>query len=199
MITFIHMYVTSSVRCKAIGVFIMAMAVLCNFDAFAQTTTLWLVRHAEKSTDNTANHDPDLSEAGVKRAEALALLLDKQPIAAIYSTNYKRTLSTVAPLATRLKLQPVIYTPKDINAVVQKVLDTNKGKAVLIVGHSNTIIPIIKALGGSVPFDELNDKDYDLLFKLMVDEKGKTQLTISHFGYPYHVTEIPAKYTELKQ
>jgi hypothetical protein len=44
----------------------------------------------------------------------------------------------------------------------------------------------------------LNDKDYDMLFKVVIDDQGKARLTISHFGDAHHVTEIPGSYTERK-
>jgi 2,3-bisphosphoglycerate-dependent phosphoglycerate mutase len=162
---------------------------ISNFNAFAQTTTIWLVRHAEKSTSNAADRDPELSAMGTKRAADLAQVLGKEQVTTIYSTNYKRTLATAQPLASSLKLTPVVYDAKDLNGIANKTLQENKGKTALIVGHSNTLIPVIKALNCAVPFEELTDDDYDMLFKVIVDQNGKASLSITHYGEAHHTTD----------
>lgn len=174
---------------------LLAFALLLTTSAFAQQTTIWLVRHAEKQTSEAMmSSDPELSETGKLRAIDLAKVLKLYPLNTIYSTNYKRTLATAAPLAAELKLTPVVYDAKDLAGIAAKALQDNKGKQVLIVGHSNTLIPVIKALKAEVPFNELTDDDYDMLFKVVVDEKGNAKLTIAHYGKPHHTTEIPAAY-----
>jgi broad specificity phosphatase PhoE len=72
--------------------FLLASALLST--ATAQST-IFVVRHAEKAD---ATKDPDLSEAGRARAEALAKALRDAKIAAIYATEFKRTQQTAAPL-----------------------------------------------------------------------------------------------------
>jgi len=181
---------------KLITILFFAVLALSNFNALAQKTTIWLVRHAEKQTAEMSGADPSLSEIGVHRAADLAKVLKHYPIGTIYSTNYKRTLSTAAPLAAELKLSPVVYDAKDITAIATKALQDNKGKQVLIVGHSNTLIPIIKALNAEVPFAELTDNDYDMIFKVVIDENGKAKLTIGYYGDLHHSTEIPPAYSE---
>lgn len=163
---------------------------LSNFNALAQSTTIWLVRHAEKSTANPAERDPELSETGLKRSADLAQVLQKEKVTAIYSTNYKRTLATATPLATKLKLTPVIYDAKDLTAIANKALSENKGKTALIVGHSNTLVPVIKALNGSVSIEELTDDDYDMLFKVVIDQSGKATVTITNYGKAHHATDL---------
>jgi len=166
---------------------------LSKFSASAQNTVIWLVRHAEKETINPTERDPELSQLGLKRAADLGKVLQKEKISTIYSTNYKRTLATVTPLANALQLNPVTYNPKDAAATAGKVLQENKGKTALIVGHSNTIIPIIKALNYNVPLEELTDDDYDMLFKVVIDQSGKATVTISHYGAAHHTTDIQNK------
>jgi len=181
---------------KTIILFFIAALCLSNFDAFAQKTTIWLVRHAEKSTTNPSDRDPDLTDIGNARATALAQQLKREKIKTIYSTIYKRTLNTAKPMATTLKLTPEVYDTKDLIAVAAKVLKDNRGTGALIVGHSNTLIPIIKAFNCEVPFEELSDNDYDMLFKVVVDDKGKAKLTISHYGDLHHSTEVPIAFSQ---
>jgi 2,3-bisphosphoglycerate-dependent phosphoglycerate mutase len=181
---------------KLILVFI-AVIGLSNFNAFAQQTTIWLARHAEKQAAEAAamsSNDPELSETGVKRANDLAATLKGKKITAIYSTNYKRTLATAAPLATRLKITTITYDPRNANTLAAQILQENKGKEVLIVGHSNTLIPLAKAFQASVPFETLSDDDYDMLFKIVIDDKGTAKLSVSHYGEKHHTTEVPATY-----
>src|SRR5690606_26986076 len=59
------------------------------------TTTVWVVRHAERD----AGDDPNLDASGRARAEALARLLADVPITAAFASEYRRTSATVAPLA----------------------------------------------------------------------------------------------------
>ncbi|WP_158825796.1 phosphoglycerate mutase family protein [Mucilaginibacter lacusdianchii] len=192
------MNVSLSVRRIAVCILIIAMAALCNYGAFAQTTTIWLVRHAEKSTVNTADRDPGLTEAGQQRANTLAKVLKAENIANVYTTPYKRTRNTAAPLIAQLKISPVVYDPNEVGSIATKARQENKGRAALIVGHSNTIIPIIKALGIAVDLNTLQDEDYDMLFKITFTNTSKdstaVQISISHYGEKHHVTEIPAAY-----
>lgn len=180
---------------KTVIIFFVAALSLSNFNAFAQKTTIWLVRHAEKATANPADRDPDLTDVGKARAAALAQVLKRENIKYVYSTLYKRTQHTVKPLADLLDITPQDYDTKDLGAVALRVLNENKGKGALIAGHSNTLIPMIKALNCEVPFDELSDNDYDMLFKVIVDDKGKARLTISHYGDLHHSTEVPLAFS----
>jgi 2,3-bisphosphoglycerate-dependent phosphoglycerate mutase len=171
---------------KTIIILFVIALTLSNFDAFAQKTTIWLVRHAEKLTTDPADKNPELSAMGLKRATDLSKALQKQKISTIYTTNYKRTIATALPLATVFQLTPVIYDANDLHTIAIKALQDNKSKTALIVGHSNTLIPIIKALDCPVPFEELSDDDYDMLFKVTVDEQGNRKLTISNYGEAHH-------------
>src|SRR6266850_4918337 len=65
------------------------------------TTTILLVRHAEKDT-KVLGSDPPLNAAGILRAQELARVLADARIDAIYVTPYQRNRQTALPLATRL-------------------------------------------------------------------------------------------------
>src|SRR5215471_13180318 len=69
---------------------------------------VFVVRHAEKQTEENGKDVP-LSEAGRARAARLAAMLRDLHIAAIYSTDTVRTLSTAEPLARASRLKPLIY------------------------------------------------------------------------------------------
>jgi len=181
---------------KIVVIIFIAALTLSNFDAFAQKTTIWLVRHAEKATTNPADRDPDLSEIGKARAAALAQVLKRENIKQVYSTLYKRTQNTVRPLAILLNITPQDYDTKDLAATALRVLQANKGNNALIAGHSNTLIPMIKALNCEVPFEELSDNDYDMLFKVVINDSNKAKLTISHYGDLHYTTEVPLAFSQ---
>ncbi|MES2275367.1 MAG: phosphoglycerate mutase family protein [Bacteroidota bacterium] len=165
--------------------------VLSNYNALAQKTTIYIVRHAEKAA--TPADDPELTPVGQKRAKDLAKALKHEKIAGIYVTNYKRTNQTAKPTADKFTLVPESYNPADLKAFAAKLYQYYKGHTVLIVGHSNTVIPTIVALGGERPFSTLTDDDYDMLFKLTLKD-GKAELEISYYGEAHHTTMIPEQY-----
>jgi broad specificity phosphatase PhoE len=130
--------------------------------------TIFFVRHGEKAT--TGGDDMDISEAGRARAESLATLLKDAEISAIYTTEFKRTQQTAAPLAKALHLEPAVISSKDRAALVTK-LQTSSGN-VLVVGHGNTIPDLLKTLGISTPIN-IADNDYDNLFVVLLEEKPR--------------------------
>jgi broad specificity phosphatase PhoE len=142
--------------------FFLASALLAT--ATAQST-IFIVRHAEKAD---ATNDPDLSEAGRGRAEALAKMLKDANITAIYATEFKRTQQTAAPLAKALGIIVTTLPAKDNAALIAKLRALN-GNA-LVVGHGDTIPDLIKALGISEPIN-ITENDYDNLFVVVLDEK----------------------------
>jgi broad specificity phosphatase PhoE len=129
----------------------------------AAQLTIFIVRHAEKAD---AAKDPDVSETGRARAEALAKVLRDANITAIYATEFKRTQQTAAPLAKALGL-PVMTLPAEDSAASK--LRSSTGNS-LVVGHGNTIPGLIKALGISEPIN-IAENDYDNLFILVLAEK----------------------------
>ena len=144
-----------------------ALAIALAVPAMAQPT-VFLVRHAERADASPGAPpamatDPDLSAAGRARAESLATLLKDAKITAIFTTEFKRTQQTAAPLAKALGLTPTVVSSKS-EADLVKRLKAAKGN-VLVVGHSNTVPEIIKALGVTTPVS-IGDDDFDNLFLL---------------------------------
>jgi broad specificity phosphatase PhoE len=127
-----------------------------------------VVRHAEKATDDPV--DPTLSAAGLKRADALADVLANAGVGAIVTTHLKRTQATAAPLATKLGIKPVVLivkrgeTAAHIADVVSAVNAARAGKkgTILVVGHSNTVPLIVKALSGATVANICESQHADL-------------------------------------
>jgi broad specificity phosphatase PhoE len=128
-------------------------------------STIFFVRHAEKAD---ATKDPDLSEAGRARADALAKMLKDANITAIYATEFKRTQQTAAPLAKALDITVTTLPAKNSAALIEKLRASN-GNA-LVVGHGDTIPDLIKALGISELIN-VGENDYDNLFAVVLDQK----------------------------
>lgn len=114
--------------------------------AAAMPDVIVLVRHAERAAEPA--HDPALTPAGEQRAHALAQALAGLRVNAIFTTEYRRTRDTAAPLARALNLQPIVVDAKAGH--VQAMADTVRAQtgAVLVVGHSNTVTAVMAALGG---------------------------------------------------
>jgi broad specificity phosphatase PhoE len=138
--------------------------------AQAQPTTFILVRHAEKENDGTK--DPDLTEAGINRAQLLSRMLQKMAVSAIYSTAYKRTRNTVAPLAKAKGLRVQDYEALK-SGEIDQMLKTNSGGTIVVVGHSNNIPWIANYLTGKETYNDYADSDYENIFIVTVVEKGK--------------------------
>jgi broad specificity phosphatase PhoE len=130
--------------------------------------TIYLVRHADKISE-----DPDalLSDAGHRRAECLANMLSDAHIAKIYISDLQRTQQTAAPLAEKLRLNPVaipLSKPDELIAALRSETVTN----VLVVWHGGTLPKILRALGApEVP--PIADAEYDRFFILTLSDNEK--------------------------
>jgi phosphohistidine phosphatase SixA len=135
----------------------------------AAQSTVFLVRHAERADGGGAaggmsTNDPDLSAAGRTRAESLANLLKDAKITAVFTSEFKRTQQTAAPLAKALGIQAVQVPSKDSPSLVKRIKSATGN--ILVVGHSNTVPEVIKALGVKEAVT-IGDQDFDNLFVLI--------------------------------
>ncbi|HYP27282.1 MAG TPA: phosphoglycerate mutase family protein [Blastocatellia bacterium] len=155
-----------------------------------KVTTVFLVRHAEKDTVPPGN--PPLSEAGRRRAEALARTLKDSGVKAIFTSHLLRTQQTAEPIGKLLKLTPAPIQlrvdpqePKRVsNDSIREIVDkvhAHAGGAVLVVGHSDTVPEVIRMLGGDeVP--SIDERQFDDLFVVTVYEKGKARVARLKYG-----------------
>ncbi|MBW8524434.1 histidine phosphatase family protein [Chryseobacterium chendengshani] len=125
-------------------------------------TVLILLRHAEK--ENVGN-DPELSADGKMRAEELKKILKNVHVDAVFTTPFNRTRQTVAPLAAEKNLLIKEYSPKETpQQFIENIIAQNRGKVVVIVGHSNTIPEMVKILSDNTIDPKINDAQFDNLF-----------------------------------
>jgi phosphohistidine phosphatase SixA len=155
--------------------------------AWAQRpTTVILVRHAEKVTDNPLDRNPSLSPEGRRRARDLAALLRGRRVDAILVTQYKRTRETAAPLATSRGITPEATrmggdSDEAAAEVVSLIRARHLGHTVVVIGHSTTVPKIIALLGGP-RLRPLCENAYSHLYTLVIPRAGPASLTHTHFG-----------------
>ncbi len=153
--------------------FALAFLLLCfaSTAIIAQSapTVVVIVRHAEKMAEPA--NDPPLTETGKKRAQALIGLLKDANVAAVLHTPTTRTRETARPVAEQFGLTPEVLPlgPAAVHAaVVAEAVRKHAGKTVVVVGHSNTVMSYIAALGGPRRAN-LCDHNYDGLYTLIID------------------------------
>ena len=167
---------------------ILAFLLVGQQNISAQTTKIWVVRHAEKDLSDPKDKDPDLSPEGKERAEALAKYLKGEKLDSIFSTNYKRTKLTGYPTADKIGLNIKIYDPATQKAFAQELIKNAQGKKMLIIGHSNTVQELLVAFGAVKPVKDLTDDDYDYIFLLTLKD-DKREVKVERYGLPHHAKE----------
>ncbi|MDB9782720.1 histidine phosphatase family protein [Winogradskyella sp.] len=137
-----------------------------------ETTTYYLIRHAEKDQSDKTNRDPHLIEAGIKRANQWANVLKDVTFDMVYSSNYNRTKETAAPTAKANNVEVSFYDPRNLNS--EKFQNTTKGKTVLVVGHSNTTPMFVNKLLGKKKYDMIAEDNNSNLYIVTVSKNSKT-------------------------
>jgi broad specificity phosphatase PhoE len=147
---------------------------------------VFMVRHAERAVAapapgaataekpmTAASDDPPLSVAGHERAVRLAAMLRSADVRHVFTTEYLRTRQTAVPTADARHLEIVAIPAKDPDALLTKIRQATGN--VLVVGHSNTIPDLLKALGIK---DDITiaEAEYDNLFVVIRPEAGEPSL-----------------------
>lgn len=158
---------------------IAVLAVAFAYWHSATTTTIVLIRHAEKQVG--AISDAPLSPSGEVRASRLAQMFGEAAplgrLQKIYVTDTRRTQQTAAGLAQRLGLKPEIVAGKgDSKSFARRVLRENRGGRVLVVGHSNTVPEMVAALTGETDVPPMGDEQFDTLYIVTVPTIGRASV-----------------------
>ena len=156
-----------------------AALLMVALPASAQQAVI-VVRHAEKA-DQTP--DTPLSAAGKTRAKALADLLRAAGVTHIISSEYLRSRDTAAPLADALGLKIEQIPARDLAALSARLKALDPAAIVLVVGHSNTVPPILTTLGWPNKVD-LGDGDYDNVFVLTPRPGQPASMVRLKYGQP---------------
>jgi phosphohistidine phosphatase SixA len=159
------------------GVFMLAMGFA--YWNSATTTTIVLVRHAEKQVG--AISDAPLSPQGEIRASRLAQMFGDSEafgrVGRIYVTNTRRTQQTAAGVAQRLGLNPEVIDAKtDSQELAQRVLRENRGGRALVVGHSNTVPEIVASIARIEKVPPMGEDEFDTIYVVTVPTIGKVSV-----------------------
>lgn len=162
---------------SAIGT-VIALAVIVWLVMSATTTTVFVLRHAEREAGT--DPDPSLSLAGQLRAQRLAGVFgaDRElGVEAIIVTELRRTQETARPLANALGVPVVVVPAAEPRAAARRALGDYGGKRILIVGHSNTIPVIVRELSGE-RVAELAETDHETLYVISRPRFSRSTLSV---------------------
>ena len=149
--------------------FILGVFLITIFHANSQEcSSFYLIRHAEKLRIDKTDRNPKLNDKGILRAEKWKDVLKNIDLDKIYSTNYNRTIETAKPTSTSQNIDITIYSPAIID--YRSFKEINKGKKVLIVGHSNTIPNFVNGLIEKDVYDQIDDLNNSNLYLVNICE-----------------------------
>ncbi|HEX6278947.1 MAG TPA: phosphoglycerate mutase family protein [Pyrinomonadaceae bacterium] len=149
---------------------LLLIAVILGIGAYAvsaQDKTIILIRHAEKA--DASSQDPELSAEGKQRAERLVKVAGKYKPGGFYSTNFKRTRDTLAPLAAKRKKSVEIYDarkPADLLDTIMK----SRYKRHIVSGHSNTIPGLANLITKKDVFKNLDEPEYGVMWVIRIKD-----------------------------
>ncbi|HZW15220.1 MAG TPA: phosphoglycerate mutase family protein [Brevundimonas sp.] len=160
-----------------------ALTLLTATSAMAQTVII--VRHAEKAD---ASADPLLSEAGQARAQALSAALTEAHPSLVLTSPLQRTILTAAPTAEYHSAPSEVVSLEGggaahIAATAARVRALPEDATVLIVGHSNTVPAIARALGYADAAD-MPECEYDRMTTLHLLGEGQAHGVVTRYGEP---------------
>jgi len=141
----------------------------------------FLVRHAEKVKNM---RDPGLTKEGKERAYFLVEFLKAERLDAVYSTDYYRTRKTAQPTCSARFLNMQIYDANDLETFAANIKKKHPNGNVLIVGHSNTTPQLASYIADAELAEDLEDWQYDQLFKVTLYTNKKSQIERLKFGRP---------------
>jgi broad specificity phosphatase PhoE len=145
----------------------------------ATTTTIVLIRHAEKQMG--AIDDAPLSPQGEQRATRLAQMFGDADsfgrLQQIYVTDTRRTQQTAASLAQRLNLKPVVVDSRaSAGEIARRILRENRGGLAIVVGHGNTVPALVGKLSGSDRVPAMGEEEFDTMYVVTVPTIGRASV-----------------------
>jgi phosphohistidine phosphatase SixA len=142
---------------------------------------VFVLRHADRQPDPI----DDLTPSGQERAELLARMLADSGVSVAYHSGTMRARRTLQPLERELgsALRVEGVGSGEVQETVKAVKSQPTDAVVAVVGHSNTVGPIVEKLGGG-PVGSINPNEFDKLFVLFVDPAGMATLVRLRYGAP---------------
>lgn len=152
-----------------------------NLRAQHRDVTVILLRHAEKDkAEEESSLDPNLSAEGRARAERLAGVIGGYEPEAIFSSAFKRTRNTVAPLASRgeMRMMAQYYDHRNLKEIADLVMQ-GKYRRVVIVGHNSTTPALANLLIGQEKYKALGEDEYDKIWIVKIKRNKSKQHQVS--------------------
>ena len=144
----------------------------CGATRVSAQEAIYIVRHAERA-DQSA--DSELSTDGVGRAYKLRDMLKDAGINAIFTSELRRTIDTAAPLAQATHVTARVVPGADVDRLAASITAMGSHDRVLVVGHSNTVPALLKALHVDATITVADDA-YDNLFIVIPEKEGRPVL-----------------------
>ena len=159
-------------------VFILSCLISIAFftSELATGATIYLVRHAEKQSGD----DPDLSPAGQLRAARYADYFRALGVSRVFSSDFRRTRNTAAPLLELIGEQIEIYN----NRIEDLDIDfCESADSILIVGHSDTT-PQLAARLSETEVLPMDNSEYDVGYKVLCGEGIESKVEALDLAVP---------------
>lgn len=151
---------------------ISAMILVTSISMASAQQAVILVRHAElQGAAMAPAKDLALSEAGEARAKRLASILKDTSVGAIYVTDFARTSKTAEPLSRELNRELTVFPKGDPQELVERLRKNHGGQTVLMVGHTDTLPGLLKALGHPADI-KIDPQDYTNMFVVVPKTDG---------------------------
>lgn len=137
------------------------------------TGTFYLVRHAERYPGGV---DTTLTPEGFKRAGLLYERLKNAHLDKIYLTPYRRCIQTADSLRMKLQLDTCFYKADTTgeSLIYEITRHGDWGKRILVIGHSNTLVPALHSLRAKPHMTALGENEYNWLFIVRKTSTGTT-------------------------
>ncbi len=172
-------------NCPLTVVFLALALLICSTKANTQSSTIFLLRHGETVfppyQENPPN--PHLNDAGLERARLLAKMLRSEQIDHIFSTDYRRTQQTIAPLSEAKNIPITVYNGRKLEDLARKIKGLRGN--IVVCGHSNTTGEMVQLLGGR-PGEKIDRQtEFDRLYVLHQLPNGQTHTVLLRYGASY--------------
>ena len=160
------------------SVFLAAPSCLAAQNAPVEPSVIFVVRHADRVPGLDS-----LTDAGRVRAQDLARFLADADLDSVFTTDVARTRATAAPAAARIGVSVATYAPNEHAQLATRL--TRPGLRSLVVGHSNTVPELVRALGAD-PGPPIREADeFDRLYVVTVVPGGATtSAVLLRYGGP---------------
>ncbi len=139
-------------------------------------STFYFIRHGEKDRSNPDNLDPELNQDGLGRAIRWERIFSEVELDDIYSTDYDRTMMTVAPISVNREMVVQTYSPSTVN--IDEFKEMYLGKNVLVVGHSNTTPDFANKILGEDKYPQMDDYDNSSLYIVRIVDGVATSMQL---------------------